>query len=149
MDGTPMKYTLLGVDDEITTCEHCGKSNLKNTVVLGVLDADGTVVGDTRFGRDCAATALGRRKGSSGAKVDVIEREARNVQAARLLAGVPNSRWRRVQLRAGRFPVWARLLEDVAQVDDVNHLPALQAVTGDAYRYVGHHRGQAVYVRLE
>lgn len=141
-----MKYTLLGVDDEVTTCEHCGRSNLKNTVVLGVLDRDGNVVGDARFGRDCAAAALGRRKGSSKAAPAYIEQEARNHQAARLVASVPNSQWRRVQLEAGRFPRWAYLAGNVAQIEDPSWLRQLQAAAGAHYRYVGHHRGRAVYL---
>lgn len=65
-------FKLLGVNDEVTTCECCGKSNLKCTVVLGT---DG---GEVRYGRDCAARALagvfGRPKTATR-----IEQEARNL----------------------------------------------------------------------
>lgn len=68
------RYTLLGIDDEVTTCDCCGKRNLKCTVALE--SADGIV----RFGRDCAARALGKRSTTA----DKMEREARTVSAANL-----------------------------------------------------------------
>lgn len=40
---------LLGTSDEVTTCECCGKSNLKLTVAIEI---SGEVV---HYGRDCAA----------------------------------------------------------------------------------------------
>lgn len=47
-------YSFLGITDETTVCECCGKKNLKCTVVLE--DESGNLV---RFGRDCASRALG------------------------------------------------------------------------------------------
>jgi len=143
----PTRYTMLGVDDEVTTCEHCGKSNLKCTVVLGALDADGNAVGDVRFGRDCAAAALGRRKGTAKAKADYIEQEARNAQAARIVAGIFNSQWARVKISDGRFPVWAYFHGQIARLPENRYLTLLERVTGVAWRYVGNHRGEAVYVK--
>lgn len=46
-------YKLIEVSDEVTTCECCGKRNLKRTAVLR--DEDGNIV---HFGSDCAAKAL-------------------------------------------------------------------------------------------
>lgn len=43
-----------GLSDDVTTCECCGKSGLKCTVVLEVGE------GETYYGRDCAARALHR-----------------------------------------------------------------------------------------
>jgi hypothetical protein len=48
------KYTVAGTTDENTTCDCCGKSNLKMTVVLR--DEDGEF---HFFGRSCAARATG------------------------------------------------------------------------------------------
>lgn len=45
-------YRILGINDDVTTCECCGKSNLKCTVVL----TNGE--GEVHFGRDCAAKAI-------------------------------------------------------------------------------------------
>lgn len=85
-------YVLLGLDDEVTVCEDCGKADLKCTVVLGVPDVDGNVVAEVRFGRDCAARALGRRAGRGAA--EKIEKEARGVELRRLqaVAGRPDVR---------------------------------------------------------
>lgn len=46
-----MKF--LGVSDEITTCEHCGKQDLKRTIAIET--EDGSIV---HYGCDCAARAL-------------------------------------------------------------------------------------------
>lgn len=50
--------TLLAITDETTVCECCGKTNLKRVAVLRL--ANGSVV---RYGRDCAAKALGKKIG--------------------------------------------------------------------------------------
>lgn len=49
------KYTILGTSDEVTTCDCCGKKNLRSTVALEATDGSG----DVHFGRVCAARALG------------------------------------------------------------------------------------------
>ena len=67
-------FKLLGINDEVTTCECCGKPNLKCTVVLGT---DG---GEVRYGRDCAARALAGTFGRPKT-AERIEREARDIQA--------------------------------------------------------------------
>lgn len=48
--------TLLAINDETTVCECCGKTDLKRVAVLQM--ADGSIV---RYGRDCAAKALGKK----------------------------------------------------------------------------------------
>ncbi len=47
-------YRLLGISDDVTVCECCGKADLKCTMALA--SDDGGLV---RFGRDCGARALG------------------------------------------------------------------------------------------
>lgn len=49
---------ILAITDETPICECCGKNNLKRVVVIE-LD-NGSVV---RYGRDCAAKALGKKVG--------------------------------------------------------------------------------------
>ena len=51
--------TLLGITDEVTTCELCGKNPLKRTYVL---DIDGEIV---YYGSTCGSRAL--REGYAGA----------------------------------------------------------------------------------
>lgn len=54
---------ILGINDESDRCDHCGKTNLKRTIIL---DIDGEIV---RYGVDCASRALNR-------KATLIERSA-------------------------------------------------------------------------
>lgn len=69
-------YKILGINDDVTTCECCGRSNLKATVVME--SVDGSVV---HFGRDCAArVTTGDNKPSA---VKSIESLARGIAYAR------------------------------------------------------------------
>jgi len=55
-----MKFRVRGTTDDVTTCDCCGRQNLKATVVMEVLDADGNGTGQMYYlGRDCAAKASG------------------------------------------------------------------------------------------
>lgn len=52
-------YRIKGANDEVTTCQCCGRQNLKETVILEALDPEGTGTGAVvRFGTSCAARAL-------------------------------------------------------------------------------------------
>lgn len=55
---TTRRFRLLGIDDEVTDCECCGKADLKCTMALAELDADGNEAGVVHYGRDCGARAL-------------------------------------------------------------------------------------------
>jgi len=70
-------FKIIGISDE-TVCECCGKENLKLTVVLARLDADGNEMEFVKFGRDCAAKATRQRK-----TAQAIENQARNAAAER------------------------------------------------------------------
>ena len=93
---TRTNYRYIGTTDEATTCEHCGKTMLRNTVVLSMLDDDGNHVEFVRFGSTCAARALGER---SGAHVRKLARNAHQqtrqpaAEARRMLAayGLPET----------------------------------------------------------
>lgn len=67
-------WKVLGINDDVTTCECCGKSGLKCTVVLTNGD------GEVSYGRDCAARAVAGKFGrpKSAAK---IEQDARSIAA--------------------------------------------------------------------
>jgi hypothetical protein len=67
------RYRLLGVDDDVTTCEHCGRKNLKRTVVLSQIDEDGDEVAVVRFGCDCAARAMRGRVSVTAGEVRAVE----------------------------------------------------------------------------
>jgi hypothetical protein len=49
------RFVFLGTTDEVTTCDCCGKSNLKSTVVF---DVAGEIV---HYGSTCAARHTGRK----------------------------------------------------------------------------------------
>lgn len=51
---TTKVFTVLGTTDDVTTCDCCGRANLKATVVLR--NAEGDVA---YYGRSCAAKATG------------------------------------------------------------------------------------------
>jgi hypothetical protein len=60
MDMTSsLAYKVLGTTDDVTECEHCGRTELKGTIRLGALDADGNVEDVTYFGAVCGARAAG------------------------------------------------------------------------------------------
>jgi hypothetical protein len=65
---------ILGINDDVTTCECCGKSGLKCTIVLTNDE------GEVHYGRDCAARAVAGKWGrpKTAAK---IEQDARNIAA--------------------------------------------------------------------
>lgn len=48
-------YRVLGTTDEVTNCDRCGKPELKSTVIMGILDADGNVEEVVYMGSTCAA----------------------------------------------------------------------------------------------
>lgn len=59
-------YKVLGISDERTECECCGRKGLKRTVALDRTDAEGNATGDVvYFGVDCAGAAVHCRKTSS------------------------------------------------------------------------------------
>lgn len=69
-----MIYAIHGTTDEITVCACCGKKNLRNTVVLEIVE--GVNAGDVlHFGSHCAARALGQSK--SKAELIVIQAKRR------------------------------------------------------------------------
>ena len=97
------RYTLLGVDEEVTVCEHCGKADLKCTVVLGVLDADGNVEREARFGRSCAAKALRKPSTTTANKMESLARVA---EFKRVWAMRVDGPGKHEQVAAGRFPTY-------------------------------------------
>ncbi len=81
-DFVPVRF--LGTTDDVTTCDHCGKPNLKNTVALSIGGGDAVYYGVT-----CAARALRRTaKEIRGAARDaeheiakLVSRERRRIEA--------------------------------------------------------------------
>jgi heterodisulfide reductase subunit A-like polyferredoxin len=79
-------FKVLGTTDEITECEHCGRTELKGTIRLGELDEDGNVEGITYFGAVCGARAAGwttKEIRKSAAAADRAAAEAARIERQR------------------------------------------------------------------
>jgi hypothetical protein len=57
MTQTATNLRAVGLNDEVTVCDKCGKDELRGTVI--VVDADGNEAG--RYGTTCVSQILGRR----------------------------------------------------------------------------------------
>jgi hypothetical protein len=58
--AVPVKvFRVAGTTDDVTTCELCGRDDLKSTVIMVELDADGNDTEPVYYGSDCAARASG------------------------------------------------------------------------------------------
>jgi hypothetical protein len=64
MTNETPRFRYLGTTDESVICEKCGKADLRSTVMIIPLDAEGNDDGEvTYYGSTCAARALGVRGG--------------------------------------------------------------------------------------
>jgi hypothetical protein len=52
-------FKVKGTTNEVTECELCGRVDLKGTIVLATLDADGNEEGVVYYGASCGAKAAG------------------------------------------------------------------------------------------
>ncbi len=75
-----INFKAVGMSDH-EQCEHCGRTNLKRTILIVALDADGNAIGEAmHYGVVCAARATGRK----GADLEVEAASAdRHAAAAR------------------------------------------------------------------
>lgn len=78
----PKVFRVAGMTDEITTCELCGKEELRGTVQMIELDADGNDFADHYFGTSCAAKAAGWAQ--NDVKAGIKDAEAAKKEAKRL-----------------------------------------------------------------
>lgn len=74
MTAAKPTFRVLGVTDDRTACECCGKSNLKVTVALDVMDDEGNGSGEVvYYGRDCASKVLhGNNKAGNVKGVELL-----------------------------------------------------------------------------
>ena len=75
-------YRFIGTTDDTTTCDQCGKAELRSTIILALLDADGNVAETVYYGSTCAARALTARTGRRHTGAKVLD-EARAAQRLR------------------------------------------------------------------
>lgn len=119
------RFKIDGITDDRTTCECCGRTNLKRTVRLIILDADGTATGSTYYGTECAAIAT-RRTNANVTKIarerqaEADRRDARRAGYAEILAYAEGvfelARERAGELDSGVFEhrVLGRIYRDAA-----------------------------------
>jgi len=60
---TAPAFRYIGITDECVECQCCGKTGLRSTVILAVLDADQNAEDVTYYGSTCAARALAVKGG--------------------------------------------------------------------------------------
>lgn len=91
------KFRYIGVTDECIECQRCGKVDLKSTVVLAVLDADGNEEDITYYGSSCAGRALAIKATGKQVKAMALNAHRETLMAAKdareMLAyyGIPES----------------------------------------------------------
>lgn len=59
---------ILGINDDVTTCECCGRAGLKKTVVLDFVEGKGIV----HYGTACAAKSLRFGAGAKMTKTKIV-----------------------------------------------------------------------------
>lgn len=101
------RYSYLGTTEEHTTCDCCGKSDLKNTVGIHDLETGE----DLFFGVVCAARALKTqvaevRRGAAAA--DKVKRAA---EAAARIAEFEARRWAKMQVALAQRDVARTILQ--------------------------------------
>jgi hypothetical protein len=80
-------FRMIGTTDESTECDLCGKVELKVTVMLLPLDADGNADGEiTYFGRSCATKATGWTMRELNANIRRATVEKQTAERARRIA---------------------------------------------------------------
>jgi hypothetical protein len=70
-----LRWTAKGFTDDVTTCDHCGREDLKGTVRMVALSPDGENDGDTYMGVVCAARMTGRKAGDIRIEAKRADRE--------------------------------------------------------------------------
>lgn len=79
-------FRVLGTTDDVTTCELCGREELRGTTVLEALDVEGNGTGELlHYGSSCAARAAGwstREVVTAAKAADDARREAERRAAA-------------------------------------------------------------------
>lgn len=86
-----MRVRYYGITDECLECQHCGRTDLKKTIMLHILDEDGNLGELTYFGTTCAARALG----TTAADVRKKAQSAQTYRTTRVkeLEKLLDSRW--------------------------------------------------------
>lgn len=95
-------YRATGMTDDVTTCEHCGKAELKGTVRLIICDEDGATGEEIYAGVVCAARLSGRKASAIRTEADRADRERKE------------ARWAAWHAWNNRHTMWQQPLQDKA-----------------------------------
>lgn len=77
------RFSVEGITDEVTVCDHCGKKNLKRTVLL----VDNETGDEVYFGTSCAAEALGWKERTPSSQLNRAYREVMELRRKYLEEG--------------------------------------------------------------
>lgn len=78
-------FAVLGKTDHVTTCWLCGRDELRGTIALDTLDADGNRTGNVvYYGSSCGAKAAGWTQKEFNAAVKVAEQEKIDARRAKM-----------------------------------------------------------------
>jgi hypothetical protein len=103
------KYKVLGINDEQTICDCCGRKGLKRTVALEIWENDENTLEIIRVGVDCAAI-LSQRNGV-GKSAKKILAEATALENQKKL----DAQWKADQLK---WKIEHRIQSDIATAND-------------------------------
>lgn len=103
------KYKVLGINDEQTTCDCCGRKGLKRTVVLEIWENDENTLEIMRVGVDCAAI-LSQRNGVGKSAAKILA-EVNTLENQKML----ELKWKADQLK---WKIDHRIQPDIATAND-------------------------------
>lgn len=98
--NTNPRYRIHRITDDVTHCDCCGRTDLKRTVQLLVLDTDGNAIDTVYFGTDCAARATGR----DAQRVKIAARTGADLEFSRFRK-IAREQWGRNVTR-GEYRYW-------------------------------------------
>lgn len=113
---TSTELRAAGMNDEQTTCDACGREELRGTVI--VADQDGMEVG--RYGTTCASRVLGVKL----TRNDAVKRENLRRQGVAREVGAA-----RKALAAGDLPLAAMHVRDLQRFHFLHRADELQALS--------------------
>ncbi len=76
--ATVYTYVARGFTDDVTDCDHCGRTDLKGTVRILTIDQDGNEHGEQYMGTTCAAKMSGRTVKDINTEARVADQDRRN-----------------------------------------------------------------------
>lgn len=97
VEATPA-YRVKGTTEDITLCDRCGRQELKRTVVMAQLDADGTEVDVFHAGTGCAATLAKLTEAEVIDQIEAIDTAAQITARRTEIAGT--------DAREGAYRTW-------------------------------------------